>query len=221
MQTKYLTPDEVAKISNHLKGYSRTIWLLMNDTGLRVSDAVKLKTSDIDKKGQIHYTSTKTGKNGIAKPSGAVLSLLSRNKRQKYIFPSAKNPKKHIHRSTVFRHIKTACRLAGVDTDGVGCHSARKSFAVKDFRENGLGKTMHDLQHSSPATTLFYALSDDPIPQIFAKLKIIDQSLNMHFEKIEELFEICDRLLEKIVNVDEPLNIKVCDDKKRGENPSL
>lgn len=215
--TKYIPPETVAKISQRLVGDCRTIWLLMNDTGLRVSDAVKLKYSDIDKKGQIHYISTKTGKKGIVKPSGAVLSLLGRKNSNDYIFKSGKNPKKHIHRSTVFRHIKTACKLCGIDPEGIGTHTARKNFAVKDFRENGLGKTMHDLQHSSPATTLFYALSDDPIPQIFGQIKVLKQQIDFNYEKILELYEICDRIFERIENFDEPLRVRIADQKKAGE----
>lgn len=215
--TKYIPPETVARISQRLTGHSRTIWLLMNDTGLRISDAVKLKYSDIDSKGQIHYISTKTGKKGIAKPSSVVLSLLGRKKTDGYIFTSAKNPKKHIHRSTVFRHIKKACVLCGLSSEGIGTHTARKNFAVKDFRENGLGKTMHDLQHSNPATTLFYALSDDPIPQIFGQIKILKQQIDFNYEKILELFEICDRIFGRIENFDEPLNVRVSDQKKAGE----
>ncbi|MBQ8574417.1 MAG: tyrosine-type recombinase/integrase [Clostridia bacterium] len=207
MRTKYITPDEVARIAADLKGHSRVIWLLMVDTGLRISDAVKLKYSDIDDKGQIHYKSKKTGKNGIAVPSGTVLALLGRKVGSEYIFRSVKNPKKHIHRSTVFRHIKEACKKCGINADGIAPHSARKAFAVKDFRQNGLGKTMLDLQHSSPATTLFYALSDDPIPQIFSEIERIKG-------RVDDLFEICDTLHGLIVDIDAPCDVKLT---KKGD----
>jgi integrase len=217
MRTKFIPPETVALIASGMPEHTRKIWLLMNDTGLRVSDAVKLKYNDIDKEGKIHYKSSKTGKNGIIAVSGNVLALLGRRKSNEFVFKSSKSPKKHIHRATVFKHIKRACKLCGIDPEGIATHTARKNFAVKDFRENGLGKTMYDLQHSNAATTLFYALSDDPIPQVFAKLKIIDQSLNMHYEKIEELFEICDRIFERIENFDEPLRVRIADQKKAGE----
>lgn len=217
MRTNYIEPAEVAKIASCMKGDCKKIWLLMNDTGLRISDVVKLRYSDIDSKGQIHYVAQKTGKTGIIRVSGEVLALFGKRRSDEYIFRSRKNPSKHIHRSTVFRHIKQACAKAGIDSDGISCHSARKAFAVRDFRENGLGQTMHDLQHSSPATTLFYSLSDNPIPRIYAELKIIKQQLNMHFELIEELREICDGLLEKLVDVDEPLRVKIAEEKKVGD----
>lgn len=204
MQTKYLSPDVVARIAAHMKGDSRTLWLLMNDTGLRVSDAVKLRYNDIDTEGRIHYKSQKTGKTGIISVSGAVLSLIQRKKSSDYIFKSVRNPKKHIHRSTVFRHIKQACALCGINAEGIAPHSARKSFAVKDFRENGLGKTMHDLQHSSPATTLFYALSDDPIPEIFKEIRRIKKRLS-------ELEEVCDMIVDTVFETDEPLNVSLSD----------
>ena len=208
MQTKYITPEDVAKIASKLSGHSRTIWLLMCDTGLRISDAVALRYSDIDKEGKIHYKAKKTGKIGIASPSGNVLALLGRKKTREYIFRSSVNPNKHIHRSTVFKHIKRACALCGIDAHGIAPHTARKVFAVKDFRENGLGKTMHDLQHSSAATTLFYALSDDPIPMIF-------RELNALREQIEELYELCDFICEKIgFDNEKPINVRTSEQKK-------
>lgn len=215
--TKYIPPETVARLAATLKGDMRTIWLLMNDTGLRVSDVVKLKYSDIDAKGHIHYISTKTGKKGIAKPSGNVLALLGRKNTDEYLFRSRKKPSRHVHRSTVFRNIKRACVLCGINPEGIATHTARKNFAVRDFRENGLGKTMHDLQHSNPATTLFYALSDDPIPQIFAQIEVIKKQLDFHYEKIEELFEICDRILEKIIDIDAVGAVKISEQKKAGE----
>jgi integrase len=217
MMTSFIEAETVAKIASRMKGNSRKIWLLMNDTGLRVSDAVKVKYGDIDKKGYLHYKAQKTGKTGIIRISGEVLALLGRGKSDEYIFKSAKFPHKHIHRSTVFRHIKTACKRAGINSDGIACHSARKAFAVRDFRENGLGKTMHDLLHSDAATTLFYALSDNPIPRIFAQLKIIDQSLNMHLGFIEDLSEKIEMLFRMIVDIDAPIDVKLPDE-KRGEN---
>ncbi len=209
MRTRYITAEEVAKIASMLKPTVQRLWLLMNDTGLRVSDAVKLKYGDIDKKGCIHYIAKKTGKTGIIRLSGEVLAIIGSGNDDDYVFRSSKSPEKHIHRSTVFKHIKKACDLCGVDPDGVAPHSARKAFAVNDFRENGLGKTMHDLQHSSPATTLFYALSDNPIPQIFAQLRVIKQNLDWHYELIEELRDICDMLFEKIGDVEAPIDVKL------------
>ena len=217
MRTNFLEAETVARIAQALNGKIQVIWLLMNDTGLRVSDAIKVKYGDIDTKGQIHYKSLKTKKEGICAVSGNVLCLLGKGRPDEYVFRSSKNPQKHIHRATVFKAIKRACDRCGIDPDGVGCHSARKSFAVRDFRENGLGKTMHHLQHSSPATTLFYALSDDPIPRIFADIKIIKQSLDFHYTLIEELRESLDGIFERIVDIDAPLDIKLPDE-KRGEN---
>lgn len=219
MRTNYIEPAEVAKIASCMKGHAKTIWLLMNDTGLRISDAIKLKYSDIDDKGQIHYTAVKTGKTGIIRASGEVLSLIPCKKTDEYIFKSKSNPSKHIHRSTVFRQIKAACKRAGLDPAGIACHSARKAFAVRDFRENGLGQTMYDLQHSNAATTLFYSLSDNPIPRIFAEIKILKQVLDMHYEKIAELFEICDSLCEKLVDIDEPIKVKLSDEKRGEDSP--
>lgn len=178
------------------------MWLIMDYTGLRVSDVVRIKYGDISKDGTLKYISLKTGKAGFIKLPGELLALIGRRGGEEYVFKSSKSPKKHIHRTTVYRHIKKACRKVGIDSDGVSCHSARKSFAVRTFRENGLGKTMHMLQHSSPSTTLLYALSDNPIPRIYQEIRKIKKQIN-------ELYEICDMLLSKIVDVDAPLDVQI------------
>lgn len=208
MITRYLEPEQVAGVANALPSRLRPIWLLMYATGMRVSDVIKLRECDIDTDGVVHWTAQKTGKSASRKLPGEVLAVIPRacNDSEEWLFRSEKNPAKHIHRSTLFRHIKKACIKCGINPEGVGTHTARKSFAVKDYRENGLGKTMHDLQHSNASTTLFYALSDNPIPRVFQKLKEID-------EKLTEFGEILDLLINAIFPPDEPLNVRISDEK--------
>lgn len=208
MLTRFLESKEVARVAEALQGHSRAIWLLMNATGIRISDAVKIRENDIDRNGVLMWVSSKTGKTASRILPGEVLAVLPLPKvrTEAYLFKSAKNPSKHIHRSTVFRHIKQACNKVGIDPEGVGTHSARKSFAVRDFRENGLGKTMFDLQHSSAATTLLYALSDNPIPRIFQKLKELE-------EELIDLRECVDIIFEMHFDFDEPAPFTISDEK--------
>lgn len=212
MLTRYLEADAVARVASALKGHSRAIWLLMNATGLRISDAIKIKHCDISRDGILFWTSTKTGKTASRRLPSEILALLPLDpaRPNKYMFPSDKLKAEHIHRSTVYRHIKKACLKVGIDPDGIGTHSARKSFAVNDFRENGLGRTMFDLQHSSASTTLLYALSDNPIPRIFKEIKLLR-------ERIEDLTEICDFLVEKVIDIDEPVPYKISEQKNAGD----
>ena len=212
MQTRYLEPEAVAMVANALKGHSRTIWLLMNEVGLRISDAVKIKHCHISLDGVLWWTSSKTGKTASRKLSGELLLLLDplEDRPNTYIFQSKSRKAEHIHRSTVYRHIKKACKKIGMDPEGIGTHSARKSFAVKDFRENGLGRTMFDLQHSSAATTLLYALSDNPIPRILKKISLID-------EEIQELYDICDMICNELWPPDEPVHYKLKEEKNAGD----
>ena len=185
MQTRFVELSEVSQIANHMPDVSRGVWLLMNDTGLRVSDAINVKYKDIDKYGYLHYTAKKTKKNGRAKLSEAFLNEYYRGyKRPKgdldrFLFPSYdKKRRAPISRSTVFRHIKKACSELGIDADGVAPHSARKSFAVRDFREYGLGRVMHDLQHRDASTTLLYAMSDNAIQALYKELRDTQEKLH-------------------------------------------
>ena len=211
MVTRFLESEAVARVAEALKGHSRAIWLLMNATGLRISDAVKIRHCDISRDGVLFWTSTKTGKTASRKLPGEILAVLplSRERPNTFLFSSSKPGKEHIHRTTVYRHIKKACIKCGIDPVGVGTHSARKSFAVKDFRENGLGRTMFDLQHSSAATTLLYALSDNPIPRIFEKINLMQ-------EQIDDLLDICDMLSNVLFPPDVPIPYKIRDEKKGG-----
>ena len=177
MQTRYLEPESVAKVANALSGHSRTIWLLMNEVGLRISDAVKIKHCHIGLDGTLWWTSSKTGKTASRKLTGEMLVLLAprKDRPNKYIFESQNVKAEHIHRTTVYRHIKKACDKVGINPEGIGTHTGRKSFAVKDFRENGLGRTMFDLQHSSAATTLLYSVRyiAAPTPSGMTKNRVV------------------------------------------------
>lgn len=182
--------SEVSLIADKMPKYTRGVWLLMNDTGLRVSDAIGVKYSDIDKAGYLHYVAQKTGKSGRAKLSDSFIREYVGNHRTgAYLFPSPKKPGEHVCRSTVFRHIKNACRALQIDPTGIAPHSARKSFAVRDFREYGLGRVMHDLQHRDASTTLLYAMSDNAIQALYKEIRKLQNDMEDVTEKLDILFD--------------------------------
>lgn len=212
MQTKFIELSEVSQIASRMPDVSRGVWLLMSDTGLRVSDAIRVKYGDIDTFGYLHYVAKKTKKSGRAKLTEAFLNEYypKYRKPQKkwendYVFPS---PNKKLYapvsRSTVFRHIKKACDELGIDSTGIAPHSARKSFAVRDFREFGLGRVMHDLQHRDASTTLLYAMSDNAIQALYKDLRILSKKLD---SEVEEITEKLDFLFDYLFGDD--LNIKI------------
>jgi len=188
----------VSQIASKMPKLTRGVWLLMNDTGLRVSDAIRVKYADIDNYGYLHYIAKKTKKNGRAKLSDAFLSeFIGENRADGYVFRSTQNPQKHVSRATVFRHIKKACLLCGINPEGIAPHSARKSFAVRDFREFGLGRVMHDLQHRDASTTLLYAMSDNAIEALYKELRKLQA----------EMMSLSDKLDSQVKEITEKLDI--------------
>lgn len=175
---------------------TRGVWLLMVETGVRVSDAVGAKNGDFDTSGYYHFTAHKTGKDGRAKVSPDFLrKYVDRKQPEKLLFPSPRKPGKPVTRQAVFAHIKRAARLCGLDETHIATHTARKSFAVATYREKGLGATMHALQHRDASTTLLYAMSDDPLVGLRDDLKEVR-------EDVAELREVTDALVERVFGDD-------------------
>jgi hypothetical protein len=62
-------------------------------------------------------------------------------------------------RQTVWKDVKKAAKQLQLDGN-IAPHSARKTYAVEDFREHGLAETQKHLQHDRISTTMLYAFSD-------------------------------------------------------------
>jgi hypothetical protein len=62
-------------------------------------------------------------------------------------------------RQAVWRDVKKAVKRLGI-AGNVAPHSARKTYAVEDFKDNGLAQVQKDLQHDRLSTTLIYAFAD-------------------------------------------------------------
>lgn len=160
MKTIYISPEQVEKIAAHLSPWEwLTLWITA-ETGLRVGDVVGLRWVQLTKSG-ILYRAQKTGKQGLAPISEKLrreLYLLRRGSR--WIFPSPRDPAKHLTRQAVWYRVKRACKRAGIDPEGIAPHSFRKYFAVETYKREGLKATKDALQHDRTITTEDYAFSD-------------------------------------------------------------
>jgi len=74
------------------------------------------------------------------------------------VFKSRVGDNKPITRGQAHRQLKRLARELGLDAARIGCHSARKAFAMKVHRAGGfdLIKTQRVMGHSSPLTTAAY-----------------------------------------------------------------
>lgn len=186
--TKYLPLDVLGRIADAMPPESRGAFVLSMQTGVRVSDAICATAGDFDAHGYYHYRAHKTGKAGRARVTDDFIAQYVRGLSPgEWLFRSKVKPGAHITRQTVFNHVKHACKLLGVNPAHVAPHTARKAFAVDLFKREGLGKAMHALQHRDAATTLLYALSDDPIPEIIRRLDKLDSSVAQLAADVEAL----------------------------------
>ena len=158
MKSKYIETEEVEKLREVMSDEAWIpLWVSL-ETGLRIGDVVKLRKANLQEDG-LHYKAQKTGKNGVAKISGTLRRELSA-RRGKWLFPSPYKANSHITRQCAWARIKTACKRAGIETEGVSPHSLRKVFAVELYREKGFKAVQSALQHANSATTEIYSFAD-------------------------------------------------------------
>lgn len=141
--------------------------------GLRISDLLKLKISDVKNKTHIEITEQKTGKNKSFPITPVIKSVLSnyiKNKKpEQWLFASQKGPKA-ITRIQAYRIIKNASKIAGLD-EHIGTHSLRKTFGYHFYQQTkDVALLQNILNHSSPNVTLRY---------IGINQDIIDSQLNL------------------------------------------
>lgn len=119
---EYLLPDEVAGLAKHAGTVGRhptrdrTIMLAMYRHGLRVSELIDLKWSQVDfRHAELHVKRKKNGTPSVQPIKGDELRLLRKLKRQypsKFVFVSERGAP--LSRSAVEAIVKRAGKLAGV-----------------------------------------------------------------------------------------------------------
>ena len=132
---------------------------MAQETGLRVSDVVRLRADHIQPGPVLTVTERKTGKERTCPISPILASRLNTAARRGrgWCFPG-ESEGAHLHRDTIGKQIRAAAsvvpQLAGFV---ISMHSARKNYAQR------LMDDLHDieavrkiLQHSNIATTLLY-----------------------------------------------------------------
>jgi integrase len=175
---KTVQPIRDAKIISQLKkllqerGSKYYIMFIIGlNTGLRVSDILNLKSSDIRDKSHVNITEQKTGKykrflinNHLKKEiygyiSGACL------RDDDYVIPSRKGKNQPITRIQAYRVLNDAARELNLDE--IGTHTMRKTFGYWFYQrqeKKDLAVLQYIFNHSSPSITLRYiGINDDMI----------------------------------------------------------
>lgn len=138
------------------------------NTGLRISDILKLKVKDVKDRTHIVIKEEKTGKSKRFLINNTLKDLFDKfiinMNNEDYLFQSRNGNNQSLSRSQAYRIINIAARKARIK-DKIGTHTLRKTFGYHHYQ---LYKDIAVLQtifnHSAPSVTLRYiGINDDVV----------------------------------------------------------
>lgn len=169
---------EIKAIKNALHGRDRLFFILAINSGLRVSDLLRLKVGDVRGKTTITLREQKTGKakqfrlNKAVKD--AVKTLVPADASDDdYLFRSRKGGNRPISRVQVFRRLSEAATRAGLNRQ-LSPHSLRKTFGYFAYKQGvDISLLMSIFNHSSEKMTLRYiGIEQDDIDNVYETLNL-------------------------------------------------
>lgn len=151
--------DIVKRILKENGSRDYLLFLMGINSGLRISDILKLKVKDVKDKEYIELIEQKTNKYKrfpIANSFKYELEEYILGKRlDEYLFASQKGGQ-CISRIQAYRIIHNACVHAGIKTR-IGTHTLRKTFGYHFYQENkDVALLQQIFNHSVPSVTLKY-----------------------------------------------------------------
>lgn len=129
-------------------------------TGLRIGDALNLRTGKLGERMTVREL--KTGKTRRIRLPSELLDRLVAQAGKIYVFEGRENYRKPRTRQAVYKDLERAARLFRVRGTHISPHSARKIYAVTEYRRTGsLQRVKELLNHSDEAVTMLYAMADE------------------------------------------------------------
>jgi integrase len=171
----------IAAMKKALHGRDLLLFIFGINSGLRISDILKLKVGDVRGKDSIAIREEKTGKtkrfifNDAIK--SAVKSLVPDDASDdEYLFKSRKGANKPITRVAAYRVLNEAAQRAGIANKigPIGCHSLRKTFGYHAYK-NGVDLSLLQsiFNHSSQSITLRYiGVTQDDIDEVYTSINL-------------------------------------------------
>ena len=157
MRVEWLTSDELDLALRLLTPTNRLVMELCITTGLRIGDALQIRSSKL--KPRMTVRESKTGKSRRITIPAAIFEAMSAQAGKVWVFEGARDPEKHRTRQAVWKDVKRAARAARIPANA-GTHSARKIYAVDLYRRKGIAAAQAALNHDDQAVTMVYALAD-------------------------------------------------------------
>lgn len=147
------------------------------NTGLRISDLLKLRIVDVKNKTHVEVKEKKTGKVKRFPIFGNLQVMLDDYIRNKplsdYLFKSRNGENKPITRVMAYLIISRACRKCGI-TDNIGTHTLRKTFGYHHYQNfHDVAILQYLLNHSSPSITLRYiGITEDNVEETLQRFEL-------------------------------------------------
>ena len=160
--------EKISQMKIELKKNGTRDYMLFTfgiNIGLRISDILNLKVSDVKNKTHINLVEIKTGKGQRLIISTQVKSEINEYitgmKDDEYLFQSRKGVNKPISRIQAYRILNDAAIKVGLEE--VGTHTLRKTFGYWHYQIHKDVATLQEIfNHSSPSITLRYiGITDD------------------------------------------------------------
>ncbi|NYV68846.1 tyrosine-type recombinase/integrase [Bacillus sp. Gen3] len=168
-------------IKKALHGRDRLLFIFGINSGLRISDILKLKVGDVRGKESVAVKETKTSKAKYFKFDQAIKKAVQElvpatAGDDEYLFKSRKGNNKPITRVAAWRILNDAAERAGVaDKIGaLGTHSLRKSFGYHAYKKGTDITLLQSIfNHSSQKDTLRYiGINQDMIDEVYLNLNL-------------------------------------------------
>jgi integrase len=171
---------DITRMKKALHGRDLLLFIIGINTGLRVSDLLKLKVGDVRGRDFIDVTEQKTTKtkrlhfNNAVKQ--AVRELVPADASDdNWLFPSRKG-NRPITRVQVHRILNDAAKRAGIlDRVGnIGAHSLRKTFGYHAYKNGVPIETLMQLfNHSSQSVTLRYiGITAEEVADVYLNMSL-------------------------------------------------
>ena len=152
------------------------IFILGINTGLRVSDLVKLRVKDVKEREHIIITEKKTGKDKrilITDVLKRELKSYIQNKDdEEYLIKSTHGENKPLSRYMVYYILRETAKKCGLRE--IGTHTLRKTFGYHFYKkEKNIAMLMDLFNHSSEKVTLRYiGINQDILDRAMSNFKI-------------------------------------------------
>ena len=157
MRSEYIIKKKLDVVLALLMPQNQLILRLLLATGLRVSDAVELRSAQIAPR--MTVTERKTKKQRRVSVPPQLCDQIRRQAGEVWAFPG-RQPGTHKTRQAVWKDIKRAAKACRLEQQ-CSPHSARKVYAVNLMRKYGdIERVKKALMHDSAAVTMLYAMAD-------------------------------------------------------------